>query len=103
MDLTPREREMLEDAENAAILRDLYHSSGWEVYCRFARQRIDNLLTEYMKDNLSAQEILDRHTRLKAVREFQVGMEGLVKGAVDFIAPANLRDMIYLSHIDPDV
>lgn len=103
MDLTEREREIIRDAENAAILRDLYHFVGWEVYCRFARQRIENLLREYLSKDLSNEEILDRHVRLQAITQFQNGMEDLVRGAVNFVGPENVRDMIISSRIDPDV
>ena len=102
-DLTERENQMLTDAHNAAHLRDLYHSAAWEVYTKFARQRIDQLLKEYMREDLSRDQILEAHMRLQAVTKFQVGMEELVKGAVEFVTPEGVRDMILQARVDVDV
>lgn len=103
MEFTEHERQCLNDTENAAVLRDLYHSRGWELYTRFARERIETMLKEYLRKELSREEIIDQHTKLQAVTEFQAGMEDLVRGAVNFLTPENLESMILLSRIEPDV
>lgn len=102
-ELTERERQMLHEAENAAILRDLYHFIGWEVYCRFARQRIEQLFAEYLREDLTNEQILDRHIRLQAITDFQNRMEDLVRGAVDHVTSAGIRDIIVSSRFNPDV
>jgi hypothetical protein len=100
---TEFEKRWLEDTTNAAHLRELLNSVGWQLYLRFAHERIDAMLKEYLREDLSREEIYDKHTKLQAVTKFQAAMEDLVKGAVNFLSPQNMQDMIVLSRIEPDV
>ena len=94
---------MLKDCENAAVLRDLYHSHGWELYRKFAKDRLEALMRDYLRQDLTREQIIECHLKLQAISEFEAGMEELVRGAVDFVDPGSLHQMILSSRIQPDV
>lgn len=102
-ELSKQDEDMLRDAENAAFLRDLYHSHGWELYCKFAKNRLEAIMKHYLREDLTRDEIIECHLKLQAVSEFQSGMEELVRTAVDFVDPSRLYQMILSDRIPPDV
>ena len=103
MEYTEQERAILEDTQNAAVLRDLYYSRGWEVYRQFAQKRIETLMKDYLREDLTQEEILNKHMQLQAITQFQSGMEGLVRGAIDFLAPGSVQELILQWRTPPDV
>jgi hypothetical protein len=103
LNYTQQELEMLRDTENAAVLRDLCHSDGWKVYLEFAHRKIETLMKDYLRHDLTNEQIIEAHLRLQAISQYQSSLEDLVRGAVDFIDPANLQQMILSWRIPPDV
>jgi hypothetical protein len=100
---TEHELQILREYENAANLRDLHHTPGWSVYRQLAQQKIAQLTRDYLREDLSRDEIFEAHIRLKAITQFQTILEEMVKDAVDLVDPRSIEDMIRSLHTTPEL
>jgi hypothetical protein len=94
INLTPEQVEILRQTENAAHLRDLYHTIGWRIYCDLAKARIDRLNHEYLYENFDQPQAWEARVKLQAIMQFQALMEEIVRNAVDLVDPAAIERMI---------
>ena len=91
----------MRERENAAILRDLNHTPGWELYKELARRYMDEKAKNFWRDNISADEAWNERLHLQAVKNFQAVMEDVVENAVDWLDPVK-REEIELSFAPRD-
>jgi hypothetical protein len=98
MSWTVQELEILKQYENAAFLRDLHHTEGWRVYCLLAQEKIQQLTRDYLREDLSRDEIFEAHIRLKAITQFQGIMEENVREAVNLVDPMSIEQLIRSLH-----
>jgi hypothetical protein len=100
---TREQLEYLKNVEKMAALRDLNNTYGWEIYSYLAHQRIDQMAKDFLQDGLTRDEIVEKHTRLKAVGEFQAMMDDLVREAVRFVDPMEIELALYSLNQPPEV
>jgi predicted nucleotide-binding protein (sugar kinase/HSP70/actin superfamily) len=89
--------EMAQQFADAAALRDLNHTVGWEVYCRIARKRIDQQTDHYLRENFKQDEAWEARTELRAIKQFQNAMEDMVRTAQRFVDESAIKELIYSS------
>lgn len=101
--LSEHEIEIIRQAENAAFLRDLQLHPAWAVYCKLAQSKIQDIRDMYESSKLDKDGTWVAHASLKAVKEFQAGMEELVNLANDLLDPEALKRLINSAQEPQDV
>lgn len=94
-DCTPEQLQILLERDNAAILRDLRYTPGWEVYRQLAFSRLQQMQAKYLKDDLSPEQAWDQRMRLQAVMDFQMKLEDIVEKAIELVDPATREQLQY--------
>jgi predicted ArsR family transcriptional regulator len=79
------QRQMAENFAEAAALRDLNNTLGWEVLCRIAKRRIEQQTNEYLRQDFSQDEAWEARVELRAVRQFWSMIEEMVETARRFV------------------
>ena len=92
---SPEQLAILIERDNAAIIRDLRHTPGWEVYKQLANSRIQQMTNRYLRDSLPQDEAWNERLRLQAVMDFQMKLEEIVDAAVELIDPATREEILY--------
>jgi hypothetical protein len=94
----PYSREQLEYLQNfdrMSALRDMRHMPGWPILCDLAEQRIQHMMASYLKEDATAEEIVERHRELKAVMKFFAMLREMVDEAVNFCDPREVELALY--------
>jgi hypothetical protein len=92
--LSPHEIEVLKQFENAAQLRDLEHIPGWRLYCELAAAKIQSVRDEYENTAMDKDATWAAKISLQALKEFQQGMEELVRQAKDLLDPEAMKMLV---------
>lgn len=92
--LSPHEREVLRQFENAAMLRDLQTFPGWMIYKELAAGKIQAIRDNYENSKMDKDATWAAKIALQAVRDFQNSMQELVENAQDILQPDAMKRMI---------
>lgn len=65
-----------------AALRDLNHTEGWELYKRIAREYVEQLNRDYLRESLTQDEAWEARARVRGMMSFQAMMEERVSSAI---------------------
>jgi hypothetical protein len=94
MPLSSHELEILQQFENAAHLRDLEHVPGWRLYCDLAAAKIQAIRDIYEDSKMDKDATWAAKLSLKAIRDFQRGMEDLVRMSKDLLDPEAMKMLV---------
>lgn len=101
--LSDHELEIIRQAEGAAYLRDLKLHPAWDVYCKLAQSKIQDIRDLYESRNMDKDATWAALCSLKAVRDFQARMEDLVNMGADLLDPEALQRLINSAQEPQDV
>ncbi len=76
------------------MLFDLERMPGWPLYCQMAAQKIQALRDIHEDSNLDKDATWGAKLRLQAVKDFQRGMESLVRTAKDMLDPEAMKRIV---------
>jgi hypothetical protein len=92
--LSNHELEVLKQFETAALLRDLEHFPGWQIYKDLAAAKIQAVRDKYEYTAMDKDATWAAKLNLQALREFQSSMEELVSQAKDLLDPEAMKMLV---------
>lgn len=94
MKLSNHELEVLKQFETAALLRDLESFPGWDVYCNLAAAKIQAVRDRYENARMDKDATWAALISLRALKEFQTGMEEIVTTSKDLLDPDAMKRLV---------
>jgi hypothetical protein len=89
--------QMAEHFSEAAALRDLNNTEGWETLAKIAKRRIEQQSDAYLRQEFSRDEAWEARTELRAIKQFWAMIEEMVATAYTFVDQEAIKELIYSS------